>query len=114
MKIKVIILGCGSSMGVPRSDGFFGNCDPKNKRNFRTRCSAIIKTTNKNILIDTSPDLRHQLLRHKIKKIDHHDEDNINFQKLYKFSNKKYRYIKSSKNVRVQTVNSSKLMKRSP
>ena len=67
MKIKFIILGCGSSMGVPRSDGFFGNCDPKNKRNYRTRCSAIIKTTDQNILIDTSPDLRHQLLRHKIK-----------------------------------------------
>ncbi len=70
MKIKFIILGCGSSMGVPRSDGYFGNCDPKNKKNFRTRCSALIKTLNQNILIDTSPDLRHQLLRNKINKID--------------------------------------------
>ena len=69
MSIKFIILGCGSSMGVPRPDGFFGNCDPKNKRNYRTRCSALIKTSNENILIDTSPDLRQQLLRHKIKKI---------------------------------------------
>jgi phosphoribosyl 1,2-cyclic phosphate phosphodiesterase len=68
--MKFIILGCGSSMGVPRPDGFFGNCDPKNKKNFRTRCSALIKTNKENILIDTSPDLRHQLLRHKIKKID--------------------------------------------
>ena len=33
MSIKFIILGCGSSMGVPRPDGFFGNCDPKNKKN---------------------------------------------------------------------------------
>ncbi len=70
MSIKFIILGCGSSMGVPRPDGFFGNCDPKNKKNYRTRCSAFIKTTHENILIDTSPDLRQQLLRHKIKKID--------------------------------------------
>ena len=70
MSIKFIILGCGSSMGVPRPDGFFGNCDPKNKKNYRTRCSALIKTTDENILIDTSPDLRQQLLRHKIKKID--------------------------------------------
>ena len=70
MEIRFIILGCGSSMGVPRSDGFFGNCDPKNTKNFRTRCSALIKTTDQNILIDTSPDLRQQLLRHKIKKID--------------------------------------------
>ena len=68
--MKFIILGCGSSMGVPRPDGFFGNCDPKNIKNYRTRCSGFIKTSNENILIDTSPDLRHQLLRHKIKKID--------------------------------------------
>ena len=68
--MKFIILGCGSSMGVPRPDGFFGNCDPKNKKNYRTRCSALIKTTEENILIDTSPDLRQQLLRHKIKKIN--------------------------------------------
>ena len=65
-----IILGCGSSMGVPRPDGFFGNCDPKNKKNHRTRCSALIKSSNENILIDTSPDLRQQLLRHNIKKIN--------------------------------------------
>jgi len=68
--MKFIILGCGSSMGVPRPDGFFGNCDPKNKKNYRTRCSALIQSSNENILIDTSPDLRQQLLRHKIKKID--------------------------------------------
>ena len=57
-------------MGVPRPDGFFGNCDPKNKKNYRTRCSALIKTSDENILIDVSPDLRQQLLRHKIKKIN--------------------------------------------
>ena len=68
--MKFIILGCGSSMGVPRPDGFFGNCDPKNKKNYRTRCSALIKTSDENILIDTSPDLRFQLLTHKIRKID--------------------------------------------
>ena len=67
--MKFIILGCGSSMGVPRPDGFFGNCDPKNKKNYRTRCSALIKTSDENILIDTSPDLRQQLIRHKINKI---------------------------------------------
>tara|TARA_B100001057_G_scaffold273710_1_gene274004 strand:+ start:2153 stop:2923 length:771 start_codon:yes stop_codon:yes gene_type:complete len=68
--MKFIILGCGSSMGVPRPDGYFGNCDPKNKKNYRTRCSALLKTSRENILIDTSPDLRHQLLRHKIRKIN--------------------------------------------
>ena len=68
--MKFIILGCGSSMGVPRADGHFGNCDPKNKKNYRTRCSALIKTSEENILIDTSPDLRQQLLKHKIEKIN--------------------------------------------
>jgi len=70
MTVKLTILGSGSSMGVPRADGFFGNCNPKNKKNFRTRCSAIVKSDKENILIDTSPDLRAQLLNNKIKKID--------------------------------------------
>ena len=68
--MKFIILGCGSSMGVPRPDGFFGNCDPKNDKNFRSRCSALIKSKDKNVLIDTSPDLRNQMLRNKIKSLD--------------------------------------------
>ena len=68
--MKFVILGCGSSMGVPRPDGYFGNCDPKNKKNYRTRCSALIKTDKENVLIDTSPDLRNQILKQKIKKID--------------------------------------------
>ena len=70
MKLKFIILGCGSSMGVPRPDGSFGKCNPKNKMNYRTRCSAIISTNYSNTLIDTSPDLRSQLINNKIKNID--------------------------------------------
>ena len=70
MNIKFRLLGTGSSMGVPRPDGFFGNCDPKNKKNYRTRCSALISFNKTNILIDTSPDLRQQLLDAKIKSID--------------------------------------------
>jgi phosphoribosyl 1,2-cyclic phosphate phosphodiesterase len=70
MPVKFIILGSGSSMGVPRADGYTGNCDLNNKKNFRTRCSALIKFDDSNILIDTSPDLRSQLLKNKIKSID--------------------------------------------
>ncbi len=95
--MKFIILGCGSSMGVPRSDGDFGNCDPKEKKNYRTRCSALIKSKNKNILIDTSPDLRIQLLKNKIKKIDnvlfshmHADQTHgINDLRIFYLKNKK-------------------------
>ena len=70
MKVKFTLLGTGSSMGVPRPDGFFGKCDPNNKKNYRTRCSALISFNKKNILIDTSPDLRQQLLAQKITTID--------------------------------------------
>jgi phosphoribosyl 1,2-cyclic phosphate phosphodiesterase len=70
MSLKFVLLGSGSSMGVPRADGFFGKCDPNNKKNYRSRCSALIKFDNKNILIDTSPDLRQQLISNNINSID--------------------------------------------
>ena len=70
MSFKFTILGSGSSMGVPRADGYSGICNMSNKRNFRSRCSALIKFNNQNFLIDTSPDLRSQLLINKIRSID--------------------------------------------
>jgi len=70
MTVKFIILGSGSSMGVPRADGYSGNCNLNNIKNFRSRCSALIRFNDINILIDTSPDLRFQLLKNKIKSID--------------------------------------------
>ena len=72
MKTFLTILGCGSSMGVPRADGFWGSCDKNNKKNYRTRCSVFISKGNNNILIDTSPDLRFQLLKNKIRNITMH------------------------------------------
>ena len=69
MSIKFIILGSGSSMGVPRADGYSGKCNLNNIKNYRSRCSALIQFNNENILIDTSPDLRQQLLNNKIKSI---------------------------------------------
>ena len=95
--MKFIILGCGSSMGVPRPDGSFGECNPKNKRNFRTRCSALLQTDTENVLIDTSPDLRIQLLNNRIRKIDkvlfshmHADQTHgINDLRVFYLNNKK-------------------------
>ena len=69
MKSKLIILGCGSSVGVPRIDGFWGNCNKKNRKNHRTRCSAAIIKGKNSILIDTSPDIKKKLLSNKIKDI---------------------------------------------
>ena len=70
MSLKFTILGCGSSLGIPRIDGYYGNCDPKNKKNIRSRCSALIRSKNLNILIDTSPDIKSQLLQNNITNID--------------------------------------------
>lgn len=75
-KIKVTILGCGSSGGVPRADGEWGACDPNNPKNYRTRCSLLVEQFGEHgleptrVLIDTSPDLRTQLLAAKVRKID--------------------------------------------
>ena len=87
MKVKLIILGCGSSLGVPRIDGFWGNCKKNNKKNKRSRCSAIITKGTNSILIDTSADLRYQLLSNKIKNIssvilthEHADQTNGLFE----------------------------------
>ncbi|WP_428063223.1 MBL fold metallo-hydrolase [Brevundimonas sp.] len=66
MSFKVVILGSGSSGGVPRGDGDWGACDPAEPRNRRTRCSMLARKAGPdgvtNILIDTSPDLREQML----------------------------------------------------
>ena len=63
MKTRFTILGSGSSLGIPRIDGYFGKCNPKIKQNFRSRCSALVTHDKFNILIDTSPDLKTQLLK---------------------------------------------------
>jgi phosphoribosyl 1,2-cyclic phosphate phosphodiesterase len=68
------ILGCGSSGGVPRLGGHWGECDPDNPRNARRRCSLLIQRRDGSgetaVLIDTSPDLRAQLLDAGIGRLD--------------------------------------------
>ena len=96
-------------MGVPRADGFWGSCDKKNKKNYRTRCSALISKGNNNILIDTSPDLRFQLLKNKIKNITsvlyshlHADQTHgINDLRVFFHKNKKNKYLCRQNNSRV-------------
>lgn len=60
--MKVTILGCGTSSGVPRVDGNWGDCDPGEPRNRRRRVSIMVEHDGTRILVDTSPDLREQLL----------------------------------------------------
>ena len=97
MKIRFTILGCGSSLGIPRIDGYFGSCNPKVKQNYRTRCSALISTNNFNVLIDSSPDIKQQLINSKITNINkvfythmHADQTHgINELRVFYLKNKK-------------------------
>ncbi|RFP91162.1 MBL fold metallo-hydrolase [Rhodobacteraceae bacterium 63075] len=73
-ELKFTVLGCGSSGGVPRLGGHWGACDPENPKNRRRRCSMLVErigaegTTR--VLIDTSPDLRSQLLDAGVGELD--------------------------------------------
>ena len=64
--LRFTILGCGSSGGVPRLGNDWGDCDPSNPKNRRRRCSMLVERiandATTRVLIDTSPDLREQLL----------------------------------------------------
>lgn len=68
--MRVTILGCGSSGGVPLATGEWGVCDPKNPRNKRRRVSIAVEKNGTTLLVDTSPDLREQCLAARIQKID--------------------------------------------
>jgi phosphoribosyl 1,2-cyclic phosphate phosphodiesterase len=74
MTNTVTILGCGSSGGVPRIGNDWGKCDPANSKNRRRRCSVLVKRTSDNgetrVLIDTSPDLRDQMLSAGVNDLD--------------------------------------------
>ena len=88
MSLAITILGCGSSGGVPRLAGGWGDCDPSNPKNRRRRCSILVERgdmagARTTILVDTSPDLREQLLGQGIDRLDgilvtHPHADHIN------------------------------------
>ena len=73
-ELTFTILGCGSSGGVPRLGGLWGECDPTNPKNRRRRCSILVERTDANgttrVLIDTSPDMRQQLLDAEVGHLD--------------------------------------------
>jgi len=68
--MKVRILGCGTSTGVPRIGNDWGSCDPAEPRNRRRRVSILVTAGDTRILVDTSPDLRDQLLDANVATID--------------------------------------------
>ena len=69
MKNKFTILGCGSSLGSPWITNYRGKLK-NNAKNIRTRCCAHIQYADLSILIDTSPDIKNQFLKNKIKSLD--------------------------------------------
>lgn len=69
--MKVLVLGSGTSTGVPRIGNNWGDCDPNEPRNRRSRVSVIVESNaGARLLVDTSTDLRHQLLANNIDKVD--------------------------------------------
>ena len=74
MTLTLTILGCGSSAGVPRPALGWGACDPANPKNRRRRCSLLVERTSgegkTRIVIDTSPDLREQLIDAQVDGLD--------------------------------------------
>jgi phosphoribosyl 1,2-cyclic phosphate phosphodiesterase len=68
--MRVRILGCGGSGGVPLVGGVWGACDPAEPRNRRRRASILVEDGPTTLLIDTSPDLREQLLDAGTKRLD--------------------------------------------
>ena len=79
MSLTVTILGCGSSGGVPRPGSGWGACDPAEPKNRRRRCSILVERKSPDpdgphavtrVLVDTTPDLREQLLSAEIDRLD--------------------------------------------
>lgn len=76
-RLQVTILGSGCSTGVPRADGYWGQCDPANPKNRRSRCSAWLSLSDEtapgkstSVVIDTAPDFREQAIRAGISHVD--------------------------------------------
>ena len=68
--MKVRILGCGTSSGVPRIGNDWGDCDPAEPKNRRTRSSILIESDGERLLVDCGPDLREQLLAAELIDVD--------------------------------------------
>jgi len=73
--LRLTVLGCGSSPGTPRITGDWGNCDPGNPRNLRTRTAAMVERVAEDgrttrVVIDTGPDFRAQMLLAGVTRID--------------------------------------------
>ena len=108
MSIRFTILGSGSSLGIPRIDGNFGRCNPNNKKNYRMRCSALISTNKNSILIDTSPDIKHQCLNNNVKNIDKVFYTHAHADQTHGINELRVFYLKNKKKIDVYADKSTK------
>ena len=107
MTVRFTILGCGSSLGIPRVDGYFGKCNPRLKENYRSRCSALITFDKINILIDTSPDLKSQLLNNSVKNIDKVFYTHMHGDQTHGINDLRVFYLKKKKKIEVFADNTT-------
>ena len=68
--MKVSVLGCGGSGGVPLIGGIWGDCSPDEPKNKRMRASIMVQTDTTTVVVDTTPDFRQQMLQHEVKSLD--------------------------------------------
>lgn len=68
--MKLTILGCGTSGGVPKMPEYWGACDPNNPKNRRLRASVLVEEGDTSVIIDTTPDMRQQMLNATVRKLD--------------------------------------------
>ncbi len=95
--LKITVLGCGNSTGVPAIGNFWGDCDPNEPKNRRTRSSIAVQSDQTTLIIDTGPDFRSQMNREEISDIDavlythQHNDHTMGMDELraLKFLNKK-------------------------
>lgn len=70
MSLKLTLLGCGNSSGVPAAGNYWGTCDPNEPKNVRTRCSLAVQSDETTIVIDTGADFRYQMNHYDIEMLD--------------------------------------------
>ncbi|MDA1097466.1 MAG: MBL fold metallo-hydrolase [Proteobacteria bacterium] len=81
--MRITVLGCGTSGGVPRIGNVWGVCDPAEPRNRRRRSSILVQSTTTNLIVDTTPDMREQCLEINLQHLDaalytHDHADHVN------------------------------------
>ena len=97
MKNRLTVMGCGNSTGVPAIGNYWGDCDPAEPKNERSRASVLVRTARTTLVVDTGPDFRMQLNREDVRAVDailythHHGDhvDGMNELRVLKFRNQK-------------------------